>query len=224
MSKIKSKYSPIKTGERIKKCRKEIAKSQDEFLRLTEDKLKASRSSLSKWENGEGELTVWALLELCNIFNCDPGYLLGEYEEKRGIVANIRAEIGLTEDAVMSLREIAQESQAVKEAVYTFLDDLLDDIEFIKLAIAYKKRKDGFYSENIHYFISDEKGKYIDSLEGDPAMIFLQNSFNRIVNCASTGKKSAFGRSEQRKYWNSLTDEEREDILAQAELDLKRGK
>lgn len=224
MCKIASRYDPAKTGKRIRERRKEIAKSQDEFLRLTADKLKASRSSLSKWENGEGDLTVWELLELCNIFDCDPGHLLCEYEEKKGVVANIHAEIGLTEDTIMSLREITQEPPQIKEAVYTFLDDLLDDMEFIKLAIAYKKYKDGLYHGSRFYSIVDETGDFVDLVDGDIAMIVLKNSFNRIINCASIGKKSEFGRSEQRKYWKSLTDKERENILAQAELDLKHGK
>ena len=224
MCKNKRKYDSTKTGKRIKDCRKDICKSQDEFLRKFAGKLNISRSTLSKWENGEGELTVWELLELCNIFDCDSGFLLGEYDEKKGVVSNIRAEIGLPEDAIITLMEIVQEAPPIKDAVYTFLDDLLDDMEFINLAIAYKKRKDGFYSGQNSYFIADETGK-CEALEiGDLAMVLLQNSFNRIVNCASTGRKSEFGRSAQRKYWNSLTEEEKADILEKSAQDVKRGK
>lgn len=96
MSKISIKFSPEKTGKRIYSCRKELSKSQDAFLRKYGDRLNISRSTLSKWENGDGELSIWNLLELCEIFECDPGYLLCEYDCKRRVASDIQEITGLS--------------------------------------------------------------------------------------------------------------------------------
>lgn len=223
MSKIKSSYDPEKTGARIQKCRKEIAKSQTDFLELTRGKLKASRSSLSKWENGDGDFSVWQLLELCNIFGCDPGYLLGEYDEKTGIVADIRQEIGLTEDTILSLKEITREAPVVKNAVYTFLDDLLDNIEFLNLAIAYKRYREHSSESAKLYVLQDEDGKAVEYFDEEIFLNVVQNRFIHIVT-REASNRDPLSRSAHRKYWNGLTDEEKADIIAQAELDIEQGK
>ena len=118
-------YNPKETGKRIKSCRKEIAKSQDLFLMRYQDKLGIGRSSLSKCENGDGDMTVWDLLKLCSIFDCDPGYLLGEYTCKRRQASDIYEKTGLNEKAVTTL--LSMEPQERR-----FISDILGNRDFLQ--------------------------------------------------------------------------------------------
>lgn len=53
-------------GENLKKLRKENNLSQDELA----EKVRVSRQSVSKWENGDSYPEMNNILELCKIFNC----------------------------------------------------------------------------------------------------------------------------------------------------------
>lgn len=99
-----TKYSPEIVGERIKKERKAMGISQDAFVEKYGQKLSiSSRTTLYKWERGEGELSIWNILELSNIFGCSPGYLIGEYDCRTRAATDIRAKTGLSEMAIMLL-------------------------------------------------------------------------------------------------------------------------
>lgn len=96
--------SPQMAGERIKKERKLLKLSQDDFVeRYGREIGISSRTTLYKWEKGEGELSVWTLLKLSGIFGCDFGYLIGEYDCRKREATDIRAKTGLSETAIMLL-------------------------------------------------------------------------------------------------------------------------
>lgn len=98
------KYSPEIVGERIKKERKAMGISQDAFVEKYGQKLSiSSRTTLYKWERGEGELSIWNILELSNIFGCSPGYLIGEYDCRKREATDIKAKTGLSEMAITLL-------------------------------------------------------------------------------------------------------------------------
>lgn len=101
-----TKYSPEIVGERIKKERKAMGISQDAFVEKYGQKLSiSSRTTLYKWERGEGELSIWNILELSNIFGCSPGYLIGEYDCRKREATDIRAKTGLSEMAITLLSD-----------------------------------------------------------------------------------------------------------------------
>ena len=96
--------SPQMAGERIKKERKLLKLSQDDFVeRYGREIGISSRTTLYKWEKGEGELSVWTLLKLSGIFGCDFGYLIGEYDCRKREATDIKAKTGLSEMAITLL-------------------------------------------------------------------------------------------------------------------------
>lgn len=89
-------------GERIKNERNR------ENHKLTLDELAAkinvTRQTISKWEQGKGGgPTVWDLQRMCDIFDCDYGYLIGDYECRTRIATDISDETGLSDQAVTNL-------------------------------------------------------------------------------------------------------------------------
>lgn len=78
--------------------------SQQDFL----EKLFMSRSSvgsLRKYENGEQLPDMDTMCRMCDVFDCDFGFLVGDYEEKRRTTSDICKLTGLTEKAAVLLQE-----------------------------------------------------------------------------------------------------------------------
>lgn len=95
-------YNLYEIGDRIRTHRKDIGMKQKPFA---EDVLHISRNTLSKIENGEEkdgrpQLTFDLLLKFSKFFNCDIGYLLGEYDEKKKETHEICSATGLSENAL----------------------------------------------------------------------------------------------------------------------------
>lgn len=89
-------------GERIKKER-----NRDNH-KLTLDELAAqinvARQTISRWEQGKGiGPTVLDLQRMCDVFGCDYGYLIGDYECRTRKATDIRDETGLSELAIDNL-------------------------------------------------------------------------------------------------------------------------
>ena len=95
-------YNIKKIGERIHKLRKEKPNMTMEELASAVGGI--TRQTVSKWEKGEGEITINDLVKLCKIFNCDMGYLLCEYEEcKTRDLQFVHDITGLSENAITTL-------------------------------------------------------------------------------------------------------------------------
>jgi transcriptional regulator with XRE-family HTH domain len=90
------------TGERIKACRRSMHLTQKELL----DKLFLSQSSvgsLRAWERGERLPDTDTLARMCQLFDCDFGFLIGDYPEKKRDVADVRKITGLSAEAVNTI-------------------------------------------------------------------------------------------------------------------------
>ncbi len=59
-----------------------------------------SRQIVANWENGVKLPHIDDLLKMCELFHCDLGYLLCEYDCKRHEVADVRDVTGLSEKAI----------------------------------------------------------------------------------------------------------------------------
>ncbi|MDD5808386.1 MAG: hypothetical protein PUC93_04850 [Oscillospiraceae bacterium] len=111
-------YDPLLIGKRIEKERKALKKkkngkersmSQEDFVEEYGSKIGITTyKTLGKIESGNTncELTIWQLLEFCKIFDCDMGYLLGEYDCHYRETTDICAATGLTENAVATIQHI----------------------------------------------------------------------------------------------------------------------
>ena len=67
------------------------------------EKFNLSRDTISSWENGKSVPNINQLQQLCNIFDCDAGYLLGEFETKRAAAIPGAAATHLSEKAIDNL-------------------------------------------------------------------------------------------------------------------------
>ena len=95
----------IKIGKRIESERKNYHFSAQELS----EKIGISRQTLRKWETGEGvEIPLGVLVSLCNIFDCEMGYLLCEdgYEMKTRTVTDIHAHTGLSRESIDKIQKI----------------------------------------------------------------------------------------------------------------------
>ena len=92
----------LEFGVRVKAERKRCNYSQEAFIEeLANRGVRISRNRLSGIENGKREdfdLEMW--IAICDIFKCDMGYLLGEYEETTRNKAFLCQQTGLSEKAL----------------------------------------------------------------------------------------------------------------------------
>lgn len=91
----------------------------------------------AKQREAVGHLSISTLCAMCDLFDCDMGYLLGEYEEKHRVAAEVCDATGLSETAVQRLSaELAYSKQLSptqrEESVQPIeiLSSLLSDGEF----------------------------------------------------------------------------------------------
>lgn len=89
-------------GERIKKLRKKRGYSQNEMA----EKFDCKRQTYAKIENGTRKLSAEEFVHLCNILECDIGYLFGEYPTIRRVTADIQEQTGLSEKAILALQNM----------------------------------------------------------------------------------------------------------------------
>lgn len=86
-------YNIDKTAERIKKAREDT----DLTLGYIAEKCGVKQyQTVSKWEKGNSTPSLENLFKLCDLFNCDLGYLLGEYDCKKRIAEDIHEMTGLS--------------------------------------------------------------------------------------------------------------------------------
>ena len=93
----------VQIGRRIKENRKRCHLTQMQLLEkcyLSEK----SVASLRAWERGERLPDLDTLCRMCDIFDCDTGYLLCDYDARRRETADACTVTGLSEDAVHKLQ------------------------------------------------------------------------------------------------------------------------
>lgn len=212
-----------KIGERIKTERKK----QDLTLDDLADKIGVSRQTISKWEKGVATSgpSLWELVKMCQLFQCDLGYIVGEYECKTRPVTDIHNETGLHEDTILNLQEWAECKNSTKELVYNFLDDLLDWDRLEYLAIKYDAYKNSQRNGELHY-VCDSDGNFVDFLPQDAHYLLFQNAMNEFISFARTrdSDNNASSKSQIRREWEKMSESEKHDLLLQANIEKKRGK
>lgn len=116
-------------GERIKKERERLGLSKKKLL--TEIYMsEASHKTLTAWEEGERIPDLDTLTRMADLFECDMGYLLGDYDEHRRVTADVCAETGLSEDAVYFLRELKENPTYYNSLVLPAINTVLAESKF----------------------------------------------------------------------------------------------
>ena len=115
---LSNKYDWNKIGQRIKKARELAGLSQGELG----EKISYGYQMIGKWERGETRPSLDSLFSLCNVFNCEIGYLLCEYDSKTRESTDIQAVTGLSERAIEILSDFngrQMDSDAVSKLMQT---------------------------------------------------------------------------------------------------------
>ncbi len=152
----KNKY---KIGERIRKQRKEIGKNQADFAEALGMQFE-SRSSISKWENGTEMPSLNNLLKMCEIFNCEIGYLLCEpgFDLPTRKSTDIQETTGLSQKAITTLTTL----RTYIKGYHCPLNPILEHESLTELLSVIQNH---VWSYNRgHYRIEDEKPETIEAL------------------------------------------------------------
>ena len=77
------------------------------------ERINVTRNTIAAWERQEEEKggripPLSDLLKMCDVFECELGYLLGEYDCKTRAATDIHAETGLNEEAIKLLKGVSQ--------------------------------------------------------------------------------------------------------------------
>lgn len=155
-------YDWIKIGSRIKDERLNKGLSLEELA----CKVYTTRQTLSRWEKGQGnEILLNVLLKMCEIFDCELGYLLGEkeYENRTKQKTDICKDTGLSEKAVTALCSMSPTERRL-------INDLLSsENDLYSLALSYNELKQ-----------LNQKSKDIMPIETDDWFPKFQSDMNYI--------------------------------------------
>ena len=153
----------LKIGKRIKETRLAAGMSQSDLA----EKLHLSvhsRQNIGNWENGESPPPFGHLLKMCEIFDCEMGYLLCEFDCKTREATNIHEVTGLSENAINVLAGI-KKSQ-FSDIIIT-LSKLIEHHDFTELL------------QTIHLHIWDFNKNNFNREKKDI------NDIAKVLNCSS---------------------------------------
>lgn len=106
--------------------------------------------TVSKWEKGNSVPSIENLFKLCELFNCELGYLLGEHEGKTRAATDIHEKTGLSFRAIDELEQMKEKNQWY---ALQGLNTLLEESVCLTL-------------DNIGKYFSDNRGYYIEAQDG----------------------------------------------------------
>ncbi len=157
------KDNKYKIGERIRKERIEAGyKNQSDFavaLGLKED----SRQSVGSWENGIRFPSLDMFLKMCEIFECEIGYLLCEFDCKTREETDIQKATGLSNKSIRKLFLFRSRNKETNAFFFNSpINSIIEHDSFVELLEAIKKHVWSF-NEN-HYGIDDSSDEIKDTL------------------------------------------------------------
>lgn len=98
-------YNLERIGNRIRDERKNFLHlSQEEFISL----VGISRNTLVDIEHGRRLPQSDTLNLMCELFECERGYILCEYDTKHYITADLQTQTGLSESAITNIQKLHQ--------------------------------------------------------------------------------------------------------------------
>lgn len=112
MANILSKEKRLKIGRRIHNERKRMRLTGEQLAEKLTDLLGVhdkpiSQGTISAWENGKSfPRRIETLFALAQVFRCDTGYLLCDYDSPVHDMETIADALGLSYDAVQNLRYV----------------------------------------------------------------------------------------------------------------------
>lgn len=113
-----NKYDEKLIGKRIQTERKLLNLNQEELC----EKLSIGRTMLSLYETGKRIPDLDILLAMCEVFQCEIGYLLGEYDCKTKTATDVHAITGLSENAIAILAKNKEHAKDIAKAMEEEVD------------------------------------------------------------------------------------------------------
>lgn len=96
-------YNIDLTGQRLREARKNLGYSLEKVAEACGIN---QYQTVSKWENGNSIPSIDKLVKLSELYGCEIGYLLGEYDCKHRSSADVKATTGLSESAIENLKTL----------------------------------------------------------------------------------------------------------------------
>ena len=219
-------HSPEKLGKIIKTERTRLKWSQAKLGKA----LGVTGKQISIYENGKTAKRTFppleTLFDMCKLFNCELGYLIGEqeYPLKTFDLSIAAKETGFTEESLQQIRKVMGFPNASKSFVFEEEADALKRInnsfvsspKFITL-IEELKNLDEIY-RNRHNFVMKYNQKKSNLNSKLDKMAPIKSEF--IRNQTTPIMVEDFS-PEEKKIWESLTDEEVSIIHESDALDVK---
>ena len=172
---MKYVYDYSKIGKRIKDERKKNGLTQDELINSLRDKqIAVGRNTLSAMENGIKEkFSFQVLYGLAEIFQCQIGYLLCEYDCKTQSNAAISEITGLSDNAINTLKKVSESKNEYRKYEVLHLIDTLNLIMDEPMLFMYFLDYIGDYIDNkytipLHY--DNEINDYTESIAELPRL------------------------------------------------------
>lgn len=152
------KYDKKIIGQRIKTERIAAGfKTQGDFAKALGFAFE-SRQTIGNWENGKVLPCLCDLLKICEICDCEIGYLLGEYENRTREITDINRVTGLSEESIkqlkiLKLRKTLRTTDGKEEHLYNLVLENEDFwYQFEPLFINYlNSENNGNYMNNTKY-------------------------------------------------------------------------
>lgn len=123
-------------GSRIKEEREHLGLTQTELLNRIY-KSEKSHKTLTAWETGKRLPDLDSLALMADIFHCDIGYLLGDYNEHTRVSSDIVKETALSEKAVELLVKLALVNKSISGTLSRFITSK-GFMDFLLLAHSYR--------------------------------------------------------------------------------------
>ena len=149
------KYTTEKIGTIIKHERNLRNMSQTNLG----DMINVTGKQISNYEQNKLLPPMDVLFKLCEIFECELGYLLSEddYSDSTSFLTKVRSDIGITPDSVLNIKRLIDDGNQSRNV--NVLNRLLSNESFIKLIKslvdldeAYSNEKDFYSSYKIDGF------------------------------------------------------------------------
>lgn len=212
-------------GKRIRHLRNEKKWSQENLS----EKANYARQTVGKWENGDLTLSLNDAINLCNLLDCDIGYLMGEYDTKKHVVADVCTVSGLSVKAVEKLvsskssQGLFPHDNAFIDTTNLLIEKFVDnmDISILEYQILinenkYLLNKNPQLSKNIksyqyyeNHIMQKEYLRYKENKEDKIPLVEhkLQKEFSKLLNLIETNSFTFFNTKDFGFYMDNYDDE-----------------
>lgn len=151
--------------------------------------------TLKNYESGGDKCNpkLQNVINICALLDCSVDYLLGNISQPKHEQKFVCDYTGLSLDSVITLHQMTQKEDNIKNISYKFLNTVLDWILLDDLAINCENYNQNRF-KNKTLYINDDQGQCIGLLyDSDTALLLAQNRFKELLEfMGNSGKEHEF--------------------------------